>query len=390
MTALLIAVIYLAFISLGLPDSLLGSAWPSMFAEMGSTITGAGTLAMLISACTIVSSLAADRVIHRFGTVRVTTVSVAMTAAALFGFSFSRSYFQLVLWCIPYGLGAGAVDSALNNYVALHYSSKHMSWLHCMWGVGATVGPLIMGLCLSGGARWPAGYRIIGVFQIVLAVILALSVPLWERDAGGKDEEKERNVLSLKQAVSLPGAKAILIAFFCYCGMETSTGLWAASWLVSVKGISAAEAAGLAALFYLGITAGRGASGFIAERLGDRNMIRLGEGIAGAGVLILLLASRLAPAKLALVLIGLGCAPIYPSIIHSTPERFGRENSQSLVGIQMASAYLGSTLAPKIFGWISDWAGMRWYPVYLVFFVLLMLSMTEYAGLISDRWQRRA
>ena len=389
MTALLIAVIYLAFISLGLPDSLLGSAWPSMFRDMGSTITGAGTLAMLISACTIVSSLAADRVIHRFGTARVTAVSVAMTAAALFGFSFSGSYWQLVFWCIPYGLGAGAVDSALNNYVALHYSSKHMSWLHCMWGVGATVGPLIMGLCLSGGARWPTGYRIIGFLQIALCVILVLSMPLWEKDSAGAPEEKERNVLSLRQAVSLPGAKAILIAFFCYCGMETSTGLWAASWLVSVKGISAAEAAGLASLFYLGITAGRGASGFIAEKLGDRNMIRLGEGVAGAGVLILLLAAHLTPAKIALVLIGLGCAPIYPSIIHSTPERFGKENSQSLVGIQMASAYLGSTLAPKLFGWISDWAGMRWYPVYLVFFVLLMLAMTETAGLILDRKQRQ-
>ena len=388
MTVLLIAVIYLAFISLGLPDSLLGSAWPSMFEEMGSHITGAGTLAMLISACTILSSLASDRVIHRFGTVRVTTVSVAMTDAALFGFSFSTSYLHLVLWCIPYGLGAGAVDSALNNYVALHYSSKHMSWLHCMWGVGATVGPLIMGLCLNSGARWPTGYRVIGIIQIMLTVILVLSMPLWKKDSAGKDDEKDRNVLSLKQAVSLPGARSILIAFFCYCAMETSTGLWAASWLVSVKGISAAEAAGLAALFYLGITAGRGVSGFVAEKLGDRNMIRLGEGISGAGVLILLLASPITMAKIALVLVGLGCAPIYPSIIHSTPERFGKENSQSLVGIQMASAYLGSTLAPRIFGWISDWAGMRWYPVYLLFYALLMLAMTEYAGAVLDRKKR--
>ena len=377
MTILLIAVIYLAFISLGLPDSLLGSAWPSMFEEMGSTITGAGTLAMLISACTIVSSLAADRVIHRFGTARVTTVSVAMTAAALFGFSFSTSYWQLVLWCIPYGLGAGAVDSALNNYVALHYSSRHMSWLHCMWGIGATVGPMIMGLCLNSGSRWPAGYRVIGIIQIVLTIILFFSMPLWKKESGSAEDEKNRNVLSLRKAVSLPGAKEILIAFFCYCGLETSTGLWAASWLVTVKGISTAEAASLAALFYLGITFGRGISGFIAEKLGDQNMIRLGQGLAGAGVLILLLIPDVTMAKIGLVMIGLGCAPIYPSIIHSTPARFGKENSQSLVGIQMASAYLGSTFAPKIFGLISDWAGMRWYPVYLVCFVLLMVVMTE-------------
>lgn len=184
-------------------------------------------------------------------------------------------------------------------------------------------------------------------------------------------------MLSLRKAVSLPGAKEILIAFFCYCGLETSTGLWAASWLVTVRGVPAVEAASLAALFYLGITFGRGISGFIAERLGDRNMIRLGQGLAGAGVLILLLVPDVITVRIGLVMIGLGCAPIYPSIIHSTPDRFGRENSPSLVGIQMAGAYLGSTFAPKFFGLISDFAGMRWYPVYLACFVLLMAVMTE-------------
>ena len=375
MTGLLIAVIYLAFISLGLPDSLLGSAWPSMYESMHSTITGAGTLAMLISACTIVSSLMADRVIHRFGTARVTTCSVAMTACALFGFSVSRSYLQLVFWCIPYGLGAGAVDSALNNYVALHYSSRHMSWLHCMWGIGASVGPWIMGLCLNRGQGWPMGYRIIGVLQVILTVVLVVSFPLWKH--ASETEEEVHQVLPLKEAIRLPGAKPILIAFLCYCGLEMTTGLWAASWLVTERGVNAVDAASYASLFYLGITIGRAFSGLISERAGDEKMIRLGQSIVLVGVILLFLNTT---SRIGLVLIGLGCAPIYPSIIHSTPSRFGKEHSQSLVGIQMAFAYVGSTFAPKVFGVISEWTGMRTYPLFLLLFLILMSAMTETAN----------
>ncbi len=378
MTVLLLAVIYLAFISLGLPDSLLGSAWPSMYEGMHASITGAGTLAMLISGCTIVSSLLADRMIHRFGTHAVTTVSVGMTAAALFGFSISTTYAQLVLWCLPYGLGAGAVDSALNNYVALHYSSRHMSWLHCMWGIGATVGPWIMGRCLTSGQGWPAGYRIIGTMQVVLALILVFSFPLWKKNEAAA-EEAERNVLSLRKAVALPKAKAILLAFLCYCALEGTTGLWAASWLVKEKGVSASEAASLAALFYFGITAGRAVSGFLAEKLNDQKMIRLGEGIVLLGIAALLFSGTTVLSRAGLILIGLGCAPIYPSIIHSTPDRFGPENSQSLVGIQMASAYVGSMFGPKIFGLLSDLFGMSIYPLYLLLFTAVMITMTEKA-----------
>ena len=379
MTVLLIAVIYLAFISLGLPDSLLGSAWPSMYQSIGSTISGAGTLAMLISACTIVSSLLADRLIHRFGTHSVTTVSVGMTAAALFGFSSCTSYLQLAFWCIPYGLGAGAVDSALNNYVALHYSSRHMSWLHCMWGVGASLGPWIMGLCLSSGRGWPSGYRIIGTMQIGLTIILILSMPLWKQKTEAQEAETAHKVLSLAEAVSLPKAKAIMTAFLCYCGLEMTAGLWAASWLVSEKGIAPETAASFAAFFYLGITAGRAVSGFISEYFGDQKMIRLGEGIIIAGIVMLIISGTGPLSKAGLIVIGLGCAPVYPSIIHSTPARFGKEHSQSLVGIQMASAYVGSTFAPKVFALLSDTLGMGFYPFYLCFFALLMTLMTERA-----------
>ncbi len=375
----LLLIIYLAFISLGLPDSLLGSAWPTMYMEMGSTITGAGTLAMLISACTIVSSLLSDKLIHKFGTGRITAISVLTTAIALFGFSISGTYWHLVLWCIPYGLGAGAIDSALNNYVALHFKARHMSWLHCMWGVGASVGPFIMGQCILHGS-WNNGYRIIGVIQLVLTIIVFFSLPMWKGDAAAAEDEQTRNVLSIKDAVKLPGAKAILLAFFAYCGMEGSTGLWAASWLVTTRGVTAEAAASYASLFYLGITIGRAGSGFISEKLGDKKMIRLGEVLVALGILLLFLPGVAVINLIGLVTIGLGCAPIYPSIIHSTPARFGKENSQSLVGIQMASAYVGSTFAPKIFGLVSDLTGLWIYPVYLVLFLLLMFFMTEHSN----------
>jgi fucose permease len=377
MISLLLAVIYLSFISLGLPDSLLGSAWPVMYEGMHSTITGAGTLAMLISICTIVSSLMSDRMIGRFGTGKVTAFSVLTTAIALFGFSISTAYWHLVLWCIPYGLGAGAVDAALNNYVSLHFKARHMSWLHCMWGIGASAGPFIMGAAINHTA-WNDGYRIISIIQIVLTAVIFLSLPLWKGENQGQEEEN-RNVVPLKDAIKLPGAKAILIAFFCYCAAETSTGLWAASWMVSERAVSAETAASLASLFYLGITAGRAISGFISEKLGDQNMIRLGEGIALAGILCLLPHVQVL-SFIGLVCIGLGCAPIYPAIIHSTPARFGPENSQSLTGIEMACAYMGSTFAPKLLGLLSDVLSLRIYPLFLLVIVVLMVFMTENSG----------
>lgn len=374
MVSLLLAVIYLSFISLGLPDSLLGSAWPVMYAGMHATVSDAGTLAMIISICTIVSSLLSDRMIHAFGTGKVTAVSVLTTAVALFGFSVSTAYWHLMLWCIPYGLGAGAVDAALNNYVSLHFKARHMSWLHCMWGIGASTGPVIMGVAIQ-HASWQAGYRIIGIIQIVLSAVVFLSLPLWKGQRDARAEET-RNVVPLKDAVRLPGAASILIAFFCYCALETSTGLWAASWMVAERSVAAETAASLASLFYLGITAGRAISGFVSERLGDQNMIRVGEGIALAGILCLVPHVETL-SFIGLVCIGLGCAPIYPSIIHSTPARFGAENSQSLTGIEMACAYVGSTFGPKIFGMLSDALGLGIYPAYLVAFVVVMFFMTE-------------
>ncbi len=381
MFGLLLAIIYISFISLGLPDALLGSAWPTMYTELNASVTGAGTIAMIISLGTIVSSLNADRLITKFSTGKVTAVSVGITALALFGFSISKQYWHLMLWAIPYGLGAGAVDSALNNYVALHYSSRHMSWLHCMWGIGASTGPYIMSLALTNQWGWSRGYQLIGILQVVLTAILFLTLPLWK--SGESEQEETHQALSIKDAVKLKGAKPIMIAFLCYCGLEASTGLWASSYLVQIRNIDATTAASYASLFYLGITIGRLISGFISEKLGDQNMIRLGQCIGIVGLVLLFIPVNQV-ALIGLVMIGLGCAPIYPSIIHSTPDRFGKENSQALTGLQMASAYVGSTLMPKLFGIIADFVSLNVYPIYLIIMMIVMFVMTEKAKIKKE------
>ncbi len=379
MYSLLLVIIYLAFISLGLPDSLLGSAWPVMYQQFGVPLSYAGIVTMIISGGTIVSSLLSDRLTRKLGAGLVTAISVMMTAVALFGFSISGSMIQLCLWAVPYGLGAGAVDAALNNYVALHYASRHMSWLHCFWGVGAAVSPFIMSYCLTGGLGWNSGYRSIGIIQIVLATILFVSLPLWKRRP---DSDSGQNtpaaVLSLTQAFKIRGVKFVLLAFFCYCALETTTGLWASSYLVQFRGIDAETAAKFASLFYLGITFGRFLCGFIADKAGDKRLIRFGIITVMAGIVLVGLPFHInALALLGLVVIGLGCAPVYPSLIHSTPSNFGSENSQAIIGIQMASAYIGSTFMPPLFGLIAGHLNIGAYPFFLIFFAVLMLLMFE-------------
>ena len=291
MTHLLLAVIYAAFIAFGLPDSLLGSAWPSIYPQMEVPVSYAGMVSLIIAMGTVVSSLLSDRTTKKLGCGRVAAISVGMTAAALLGFSFSRSFWMLCLWAIPYGLGAGGVDAAMNNYVALHYSSRHMSWLHCMWGVGASVGPYIMGFALTGGLGWPAGYQIVAAIQIVITLILVLSLPLWKGQGndGTNREAAREQPLKLSAVLRIPGAKEVLLMFVCYCSREQTAGLWSASYLVIKDGLPAESAASYASLFYLGITAGRGISGFVTMKLNDTRMIRLGMGILTAGVIVMLL-----------------------------------------------------------------------------------------------------
>lgn len=385
MTQLLLAIIYLAFISLGLPDSLLGSAWPTMYIQFDVPISYAGIISMIISAGTIVSSLQSDRLTKWLGTGKVTAISVATTAVALLGFSFTHSFRVLCLWAIPYGLGAGSVDASLNNYVALHYKSRHMSWLHCMWGVGATAGPYIMGIALSMGQGWNMGYRYIGIIQVILTSVLIFSLPLWK----GRTEETEveelqtdqaengKKVLSVREILKISGAREVMLCFFCYCALEQTTGLWASSYLSLHKGIPAETAAAFASLFFIGITVGRAISGFVTMKLNDIQMIRLGQGIIVAGIVAMILPGSNILAMAGLVLIGLGCAPIYPCVIHSTPAHFGADKSQAIIGVQMAFAYIGTMLMPPLFGMIARGISVALLPFYLFAILVVMVIMHE-------------
>ena len=381
MTHVLLAIIYVAFISLGLPDALLGAAWPSMYRDFSVPVSYSGIIFMIIAGGTIVSSLQSDRLTKRLGAGAVTAISVLTTALALFGFSISRSYIALCLWAIPYGLGAGSVDAALNNYVAVHYASRHMSWLHCMWGIGASLGPYIMGYALTGGLSWNSGYRYIAVLQIGLTAVLFLTLPLWRgqaktaRKTGAVDTKAEP--LPLRYVVSIPGAKEIMITFFCYCAVEQTANLWASSYLVLHQEVSAEIAAGFASLFFVGITAGRFLSGFLTLLLNDTQMIRLGQGVIAVGIITLLLPFGTITSLVGLLLIGLGCAPVYPSIIHATPANFGEDKSQAMIGVQMASAYAGTCLMPPVFGLVANHLGISLLPFYLMVILIVMVFMHE-------------
>lgn len=380
MVHLLLVIIYLAFISLGLPDALLGAAWPSMYPQFDVPVSYAGIISMIIALGTVVSSLQSDRLTRKLGTGKVTALSVGMTAMALFGFAISHSFGMLCLWAIPYGLGAGSVDASLNNYVALHYESRHMSWLHCMWGVGAAAGPYIMGYVLTAGWGWNSGYRIIAVLQIVLTAILLCSLPLWKKrptEVLQDGKVQTAKALSIREVLQLAGAKEILVCFFCYCALEQTTGLWASSYLTLHKGVSADMAATFASMFFIGITVGRALSGFLTMKLNDVQMIRLGEVIIGIGIVVMLLPFGQNLSLAGLILIGLGCAPVYPCVIHSTPAHFGADKSQSIIGIQMACAYVGTCLMPPVFGLIANHLTVALLPVYLLIILALMVIMHE-------------
>ena len=383
MASLLLPIIYLAFISLGLPDALLGAAWPTMYPQLGAQVSWAGGVSMIISACTILSALASDRLNERLGTGRVTAISVAATAAALFGFSFCHAFWQLCLWAIPYGLGAGSVDAALNNYVALHYKAKHMSWLHSFWGVGTIVSPFIMGYALT-NRTWNSGYRIVGAIQLAIAILLLVTLPVWKVNKAA--DETEKKSVGLVGALKIKGVPFLLTGFFAYCAAEATAMQWASTYFVEVKGISAERAATFASLFYIGITVGRFISGFITDKLGDRKMIITGTAILLCGVCCLFVpVSSYILAAAAFIIIGLGCAPIYPCIIHSTPNNFGAENSGAIIGIQMASAYVGSTFVPPLFGLLGNAVSFKIMPFYLIFFFVLMITMTELTFRITGK-----
>jgi fucose permease len=377
MYTLLLVLIYIAFVSLGLPDSLLGAGWPVMRLALGVPVSYMGLISMVISGGTILSSLLSDRLTRKFGTRVVTVASVFLTAFALFGFSLSDRFWILLVFAVPYGLGAGAIDAALNNYIALHYTSRHMSWLHCFWGVGTIISPFVMSRALTNSV-WNDGYRVVAFIQVGIALLLLVTLPVWNVHRGQELTGTAANHVGLAGALKIRGVPSLLLGFFAYCAAEATTMLWASTYLVEVRGVATGTAARFASLFYIGLTVGRLISGFFSNRLGDRKMIRLGSCILFCGLVCLLLPVDAPAVSLAgFVVIGLGCAPVYPCIIHATPGNFGAENSGAIIGIQMASAYVGSTFVPPLFGLLGKFVSFRILPVYLLVFFAVMLFMTE-------------
>jgi len=378
-STVLLIIIYLSFISLGLPDSLLGSAWPSMYGGLNVPPHYAGYISMIIAGGTVISSVFSERMIRRFGTGIVTAFSVLMTAVALLGFSLSSAFALLCLWAIPLGLGAGSVDAALNNYVALHYKAKHMSWLHCFWGVGASIGPIIMSFYLINKNSWNLGYRSIGLIQCCLVAILFITISLWGKNKPQNNNEKNESPKGIKfnELFQIAGVKQILIAFFCYCSLETTTGLWGSSFLVMEKNVPPEIAAQWISLYYIGITFGRFISGFLTMKLTNRQMVRLGQVLVACGIVALMLPLGGIMLLPGFFIIGLGCAPIYPSLLHETPRNFGGEKSQAIMGIQMASAYIGTTFMPPLFGQITSYFSFNIFPLFLGVILILNILMVE-------------
>lgn len=424
MYGLLLAIIYLSFISLGLPDSLIGSAWPVMHVDLSVSVASAGVITIIISAGTVISSLFSDALIKKLGTGLVTAISVGMTALALLGFSFATAYWQLCVLAIPYGLGAGAVDAALNNYVALNYNAKHLNWLHCFWGVGAAISPYIMSFALTKGLGWNNGFRIVFYIQIALTAILLFALPLWKKAKKGSgfqpisqfddleykvsntlpqnadmenqaqsatfDTQNVQNQTKKKEnfffVFKIKGVWFVLIAFFAYSALEQTTGLWATSYLVQYRCVEPTVAAKFASFFYIGITAGRAFAGIFADKIGDRTLIRVGSGIILVGILLVALPFQsTVPSLVGLIVIGVGCAPIYPAIIHSTPVNFGKDKSQSVIGLQMAFAYIGTTAMPPLFGVIAQYISIGLYWVYILIFTVLMIVMMEILNAIIKK-----
>ena len=385
MGSLLLALIYISFIGLGLPDSLLGSSWPVVHMEMGVPMSYAGVVSAVIFGGTVLTSLFSGKLLYRFGTGTITAVSMAMTAIGMLGFFFSSSFWMLILWSVPYGLGAGGVDSVLNNYVALHYKPQHMSWLHCMWGVGASISPYIMSFALIRLDSWNHGYLIVFILQAILSVILFFSLPSWNREEKktAQAENTDTRPMSFRKIFAIPGAIPCFLMFFANCSLEMTTTLWTSSYLVQHWNYSEELAAGFASMFYLGITFGRFVNGFLAMKASDHFLIRMGLSLIFVGIVFLFLPFHSVCSLVGFLIIGLGSAPVYPCIIHMTPATFGKENSQGMIGVQMAFAYMGFLISPPLLGVLADWLSISVLPVFLL--ALLTLTASMYVILIKKQ-----
>lgn len=370
---MLLIILYIAFVALGLPGALLGSAWPVMQGELDKPVHYAGIITMLIALGTILTSLMADNLTKKIHPWLVVVLGMLLMAVSLFGFSFTSSFWFMCIWAVPLGLGAGAVDAVINNTIAVRYSSRHMSWLHCFWGLGAMVGPYIMGFYLTRGIHWSYGFGTVGLLQLLALGLLIFSLSHWKKPVPSETSApKPPPAKSFRMVLRIPGVKFALLAFFAYCALESTAGLWASTYLVYNRNIPAESAALFASFFFIGITAGRFVSGFVSNLLGEWKMILLGLVTIFVGIVAVWFS--FAPAWVCLfglIVIGLGCAPIFPSLMHATPDNFGLENSQALVGIQMAAAYTGSTVIPPLFGGLAGIVGIGFFPAFLFIFLLI-------------------
>jgi fucose permease len=391
MATFILIIIYVSFICLGLPDSLLGVSWPLIRTEYSVSLSAVGPIYMMIAGGTIISSFFSGKVLNRFGTAKVTAVSTAMTALGIIGFYLAPSIHWFYLMTIPLGLGAGSVDAGLNAYVANHYKSHHMSWLHCFWGVGATVGPMIMSLFIK-DANWRRGYLTVALLQAALALFLFLTLPVWKKaDAARRSNTPEHNIDTQTEKkepnkeshlLKVKGVKPVLITFLFYCAAEGTLGLWGSSYLVQIKGLDASIAATWVAMYYGGITVGRFLNGFLTLKINNKQLVRLGLSILLIGVALLLLPLPTIFTMIGMMCVGLGCAPIYPCLLHETPVRFGEERSKSLMGIQMAVAYTGATFLPPIFGYVAGITSVAIYPIAILVYTLVMILCSEKANQI--------
>lgn len=379
MATLLLIVIYLSFIGLGIPDSLFGTAWPAVYAEFQLPISFASFVSVTICCGTIVSSVMSAKIIRLLGTNKVAAVSTAITAAALLGFSFSENLPAMCLCAVPLGLGAGAIDTALNNYVALHYSARVMSFLHCFFGIGVTISPFILSQVIGGKAGWRGGYRIAFIIQLAITALLACTLPVWGKvhpvtEAGPQKRTKD---LRLGEIARIPGVKLMWVLFIASCAIECTCGNWASTFLVEYKHVPAERAARIVMFYYAGMTLGRLLSGLLAAKLDSWKIIRLGQITLGAALALLLLPGAPEVAAAALFLVGLGNGPLFPNFNYLTPRNFGEEASQSVMGTQMAASYVGIMAAPAVCGVLGQWIHMGIFPFYLAAFYLMMLAATR-------------
>jgi len=391
-TVLLLSLIYLAFISLGLPDSILGVAFPVFQAEWNLPLGAGGIINMVVIGGTIISSLTSGWILEKIGTGKVALISCLLTGTALLGFSISPTFLWLILLAVPLGLGGGAVDTALNNYVALHFKAHHMNWLHSFWGVGATAGPVIMGAALVLTDSWRMGYRTISLIQLFLAAILMVSLPLWKKhkslseqrqvplnDSGEKGDPKDHQKEPQKgmAVFKIPGVMAALVTLILYCAIESAAGLWGSSFLIRERGLSAEAGAFWMAMYYGGITAGRFFSGFLSFKFNNTQLIRMGTVMTFMGVVSLFFPLPMVLVGAAFTLIGLGLSPIFPTMLHETPRRFGKENSQRIIGLQMGFGYFGHAFLSPLLGVIMQFSGLSYLPLFLGLFIAGVLAGSE-------------